>query len=256
MKPELLDGAPAGSWAECHESGWIQGYLFVLWLKRFIEWSHATKEDPILLLLDGHATHLKNIEVIDLARQNGVVLLCFPPHCTHWIQPLDVGFMKPLSIYYSNEVKKWLRSHPARVVTQFQTAALFGQAFINAATMSTAINAFRATGIWPADADFAPADTIDNQLDPVATTPSMATVGEEIRSVEILTSSDSLIETAPMDTETNNLIETTSQSRVESRTPEPVFRDHSPHPGCSGINNLKRHSFVIYPENIMPIPKL
>jgi hypothetical protein len=112
------------------------------------------------LLLDGHATHVKNIEVIDLARQNGVVPLCFPPHCTHWLQPLDVGFMKPLSTYNSKEVKKWLRSHPSRVVTQFQTAALFGQAFINAATMSTAINAFRTTGIWPlelnifADADF------------------------------------------------------------------------------------------------------
>src|SRR5699024_4365144 len=88
MKPELLDGAPPGSWGEAHESGWIQGYLFLKWLNRFIEWSHATKEDPVLLLLDGHATHVKSLEVIDLARENGVVLLCFPPHCTHRLQPL------------------------------------------------------------------------------------------------------------------------------------------------------------------------
>ncbi|XP_072375664.1 uncharacterized protein [Diabrotica undecimpunctata] len=33
MKPELLDGAPPGSWAECNDSGWMQGDLFVKWFK-------------------------------------------------------------------------------------------------------------------------------------------------------------------------------------------------------------------------------
>lgn len=77
MKPELLDGAPTGSWGECHESGWIQGPLFILWLKRFIEWSHSTKDNPALLLLDGHATHVKSLEVIDLARGHGVIYCAF-----------------------------------------------------------------------------------------------------------------------------------------------------------------------------------
>lgn len=53
-------------------------------------------------------------------------------------------------------------------MTQYQTAALFGKAFVSAATMNSVINAFRATGIWPlnkdifTDADFAPADLTDN----------------------------------------------------------------------------------------------
>ena len=55
-----------------------------------------------------------NMEVIDLARANGVVLLCLPPHCSHKMQPLDVSFMKPLSIYYDQELEKWLRNHPGR----------------------------------------------------------------------------------------------------------------------------------------------
>lgn len=46
MKPDLLDGVPAGFWGE---SGWIQ--RFVLWLKRFIKWSHSIKDNPSLLLL-------------------------------------------------------------------------------------------------------------------------------------------------------------------------------------------------------------
>ncbi|XP_055918448.1 uncharacterized protein LOC129950541 [Eupeodes corollae] len=100
MKAELMDGTPPNSWGECNKNGWITKDLFLKWFKRFIEWSRATKEQPVLLLLDGHASHVKSIEVIDVARASGVVMLCFPPHCTHRMQPLDVTFMKPLSSYY------------------------------------------------------------------------------------------------------------------------------------------------------------
>ncbi|XP_072400399.1 uncharacterized protein [Diabrotica undecimpunctata] len=165
MKPELLDGAPPGSWAECNDSGWMQGDLFVKWFKKFVAWSRVSKENIVLLLLDGHFTHTKNLKLIDLARQHGVLLLCFPPHCTHKLQPLDVSFMKPLSVYYADEIKNWLRLNPGRVVTHYQVTELFGKAFIRAGTMSIAINGFKATGIWPpnpnifVDADFVAADT-------------------------------------------------------------------------------------------------
>lgn len=75
------------------------------------------------------------------------------------------GFMTPISTYYSSEIKNWFRCHPGRVVW---TAELFGKAFVSAATITTGINAFRATGIWPVNkdivthADLAPADTTDN----------------------------------------------------------------------------------------------
>lgn len=114
--PELLDGAPPGSFAAYYESGWIQKESFVFWFKKFIEFSNATKERPVLLLLDGHASHTKNYEVLKLAVDNHVHLLCFPPHCTHRMQPGDVTFMLPLSTYYEQEVRNWLISHPRRFV--------------------------------------------------------------------------------------------------------------------------------------------
>ncbi|XP_055918616.1 uncharacterized protein LOC129950719 [Eupeodes corollae] len=167
MKVELMDGTPPNSWGECNQSGWITKDLFLKWLKRFIEWSSATKDQPVLLLLDGHASHVKSLEVIDVARANGVVMLCFPPHCTHRLQPLDVTFMKPLSSYYGDEVKKWLRQHPGRTVTHYQVGQLFGRAYLRAATMLVAINGFQTTGIWPVnsnvfeDHDFLPCQTTD-----------------------------------------------------------------------------------------------
>jgi len=85
--------------------------VFLKWFNKFILFSRASQTNKVLLLLDCHSTHTKSIQLIDKARAASVILLCFKPHCTHKLQPLDVGFMKPLSVYYCDEVKKWLREH-------------------------------------------------------------------------------------------------------------------------------------------------
>ncbi|KAJ8885237.1 hypothetical protein PR048_011433 [Dryococelus australis] len=59
------------------------------------EYSHATKDTHVLLLVDGHASHTKNLDLIDIARANSVFMLCLPPHCMYKLQSLDIGFMKP-----------------------------------------------------------------------------------------------------------------------------------------------------------------
>ncbi|XP_074038536.1 uncharacterized protein [Leptinotarsa decemlineata] len=149
MKQELLDRAPPGTTAECNVRSWMTTETFMTWLQRFVNFSGASLATPVLLLLDGHVTYTQNIEVIEHARKNGGIMLCFPPHCTHRLQPLDVGFMKPLSVYYDHACTNWLRSHPGRVITTFQISEIFADAYIQAATMSTAINAFKKCGIWP-----------------------------------------------------------------------------------------------------------
>lgn len=157
MQEEFQLGLPPGAWAEVHESasGWMVD-LFYTWFKEFVKFSKSTKSAPVLSILDGHATHTKNLEVINTARQHGVIILCLPPHSSHKLQPLDVAFMN-----YEEQVKKWLRCN--------QVSSLFGAAFIQAATMKTAINGFRKTGIWPpdqrvfSDSDFLPAETTDIQ---------------------------------------------------------------------------------------------
>lgn len=172
MQQEFETGLPPGAWAEVQETGWMTKELFLTWFKKFIEFSGASKERQILLILDGHKTHTKNLKLIDLAREKGVVLLCLPPHCSHRLQPLDVAFMKPLSKFYEDEVRTWLRTDPGKVVTLHQISSLFGKAFIRAATMSTAVNGFRKTGIWPVDrnvfkeSDFLPCSTTDIILAP------------------------------------------------------------------------------------------
>ena len=80
MKMELMDGAPAGSTYACHKTGWIQLELFTQWLRHFIECVKPSQESPALLILDGHASHTKSLEAINLARQHFITIICPPPH--------------------------------------------------------------------------------------------------------------------------------------------------------------------------------
>lgn len=81
-KAELGDSGPAGTLNLCQESGWMTGELFHRWLRHFVEYAAPGPENKVLLLLDGHASH-KYYEAVRYARESGVIMLCFPPHCTH-----------------------------------------------------------------------------------------------------------------------------------------------------------------------------
>ena len=78
-------------------------------------------------------------------------MFSLPPHSTHKMQPLDVGFMKPLKTYYAQETETWLGSSPGRVVTLFVVCKFFGSAYKSAATMETQVNSFIKTGLFPSN---------------------------------------------------------------------------------------------------------
>ncbi|KAF2900054.1 hypothetical protein ILUMI_06138 [Ignelater luminosus] len=126
------------------------------------------KQSKVLALQEKtneHTSHSKSVALIDLALENNVTLLCFPPHTIHRLQPLDVSFMAPLSAYYEQELRKWLVAHPGRAVTIYQIGKLFTVAFTRAAVMQTAIAGLKKTVIYPFNRDvfpehlFAPSET-------------------------------------------------------------------------------------------------
>lgn len=275
---QLLNDCPPGAWAEYHPSGWMQSNIFFNWFKKFVKFSRATKESPVLLLLDGHFTHTKNMEVIDFARENGVILLCFPPHCTHRLQPLDVSFMKPLSVYYDQEVSTWLRSNPGRVVSMYQISKLYGNAFIRAATMATALSGFKKTGTWPVnpavfhDSDYAPSETTDRpladhclQLAGTASLQSAAPTGLQPAASGSLQSaaptslqpaaSTSLQSAAPasLQSASPTSLQPAASASLQFATTTSLQPDAFVTPDA-GKNKVPIHSTLPTPEDIVPIP--
>jgi len=101
-----MNGTLPGSIHACHPSGWIESEIFSHWFLHFIKHTKLTKEDPVILVLDGHYSHTRNLEVSTLVRENHVDIICLPPHSGHKMQPLDKAFMGLLKTFYCQEIKK------------------------------------------------------------------------------------------------------------------------------------------------------
>ncbi|GBL73160.1 hypothetical protein AVEN_159238-1 [Araneus ventricosus] len=65
--PLLMDDAPPGSFAVYHESGWINKETFLVWFNKFIEHSNPGPKKPVLLIIDGHNSHTKSLELVNLS---------------------------------------------------------------------------------------------------------------------------------------------------------------------------------------------
>lgn len=96
--------------------------LFLEWFQKFIISSGATIDRKVLLLLDGHNSDTKNLDVIRLARAHGVIILCFSPNTAYCLQVADVVYMRPLSTNYYQQITSWLRNNLALVVSVRQVA--------------------------------------------------------------------------------------------------------------------------------------
>lgn len=194
----LMDHTPASSKGFFQESGWMTGEIFIKYLDHFMEFVKPSKQTPVLLLLDGHCSHTKSLQVLETARANGIILLSLPPHTTHRLQPLDVGFFKPLQTYYDRCIDRWLRNHPGRTFTEYQVGEAFAEAYGKAATIEIATNAFKKCGIWPfneevfSEADFAPSQTTDKpqpEISNSTTALSLANQSTPIESASLTTTS-------------------------------------------------------------------
>jgi len=164
-RPEFLDRGPVGAIGKGNKSGWITGDLFMEWFSHFLDHVQpSARPQPTLLLADGHASHTNNLQLIEKARERNVILLIFPSHCTHKLQPLDVAIFKSLKLHYDKEVSAWLHQHPGHAVQECDIAELVGLAYGHAATLRNATSAFAKTGIYPfnpnifTDEDFAACD--------------------------------------------------------------------------------------------------
>nr|XP_049694743.1 uncharacterized protein LOC126054214 [Helicoverpa armigera] len=156
--------------AECigagNASGWMTDVEFLQFMKHFISYVKPSKDSPVLLLVDNHCSHL-SLPVLDLAKDNGVVMLSYPPHCSHKLQPLDVSVFGPFKKYLSSAQDAWMRNNPGKTMTIYDLPGIVRTALPLALTPNNISNGFQKTGAYPFnrevfnESDFAPSYVTD-----------------------------------------------------------------------------------------------
>jgi hypothetical protein len=125
-----------------------------------------------LLILDDHGFHLI-MDFISFCNANKILLIVFSPHSTHSLQPLDVVLFALLSSAYSADLLCYLhRSQGLSSVKKSDFFTLFWSAWETSFKEETVLQSFKATGIFPMDAQVIlnvtkqPSRTLLFQLDP------------------------------------------------------------------------------------------
>ena len=129
------------------ESGYVDSELFIKWMEK-IFLKFAVPERPIILFIDGHKSHV-TLDVIDMARNNDVILFCLPPHTTHALQPLDVAVFKSFKNHFSKAVKALSFAKKNFVVSKRDFAQVVKDPFEQAFSIPNIKSGFRKSGIFP-----------------------------------------------------------------------------------------------------------
>jgi hypothetical protein len=127
--------------------------MYEFWLENVFIPATAHVNRPLLLIIDGHASHI-SLKILNLLRSNQIICLMLPSHSTHALQPLDVvvfssvkrdwtklvtnhfkdGFKSIRNSDFPGLMKKLFIDKaafsPARIVSSFARAGIINQYFL------------------------------------------------------------------------------------------------------------------------------
>jgi hypothetical protein len=92
-------------------SGWTSDEIGSKWLQELFDTRTAARarRNWRLLFVDGHGSHVTT-EFLQKAHERKILIVIYPPHTTHRLQPLDVGCFAPLAAYYSQSLEAFSNS--------------------------------------------------------------------------------------------------------------------------------------------------
>jgi hypothetical protein len=103
------------------------------WFEHSVSVTKPSASDPVLLIVDGHTDHTRNLYLIVKAIECDFAIFCLPPNSTHKFQPLDKTFIAPMKHYYGEEIRR-LQLQNMRAVTRYEVSELFGNAYLKVQT--------------------------------------------------------------------------------------------------------------------------
>lgn len=247
MTPTFEKDGPTGAIYKCSDNGWINGELFFEWLKHFTQHAKPSAEEPVLLILDNHASHI-SLAVHEHCKKNHIHMLSLPPHTSHRMQPLDVTFFGPFKAAYRRECDLFMKSRLAEKITPYDVASLVKKAYSSVASVSKGEAGFKATGIFPlnpdvfSEEDFLAAEVL--QSEPVVIEDAAHSISEGVAGVVDPISA----QTATVEIERQSPVPSTSR-QLYPITPERAVASTSQiNTSASSENQPRIQNFIQMPK--------
>ena len=281
----IRDGPP-GSIGTANGSGWMQEDDFVVFLKHFVNHAKPDKDDPVLLILDNHDSHL-SIEALNFCKESGIILLSLPPHTSHKLQPLDRGVYGPFKKAVNSVCDSWMLNNPGQTMTIYHIPGIVCEALPLAITPKNIMSGFSCTGIVPFnrnifdEMEFAPSLATDrpnpaeaisepvastsaasnseplastlaiSNTEPLAST-SAASNSEPVASTSAASNSEPVASTSAA-SNTEPVASTSAASNTEPVASTSAISNSEPVASTSAISNTE--PVIFSPEKVRPFPK-
>lgn len=127
-------------------NGWITSDIFYNYLEKSLI-PEMKNERPVLLIYDGHSTHVTS-RVVELAQLHNINILKLPPHTSHLLQPLDLAVFKSLKDKWDQKLCNWQRKHNGMRIPKKNFATLLARTWVELNPEIIA-NGFHKAGIVP-----------------------------------------------------------------------------------------------------------
>nr|CAI5830211.1 unnamed protein product [Callosobruchus analis] len=142
--------APEGWGVGTSDSRWMQSKQFYEYFAnvfiKFLDYQAILR--PVIVFVDGHSSHL-SLNLSNLCRENGIILICLPPNTTHLLQPHDVAFFYPLKQAWKNITRKWLYEHEGQNIHKKDIPFALNSILKERDFTSAIKSGFRICGLYP-----------------------------------------------------------------------------------------------------------
>ncbi|KZS02388.1 Uncharacterized protein APZ42_000591, partial [Daphnia magna] len=101
---------------------------------------------------------------VKYAKDNGIILLTFPPHCSHKLQPLDVSVFFPFKRSLRHCHNEWLQAHPGPRIGIKNVAGLSKVPFLTKIVPENILSGFAKADILPFNRSIIPASEFSPSL--------------------------------------------------------------------------------------------
>lgn len=139
-------------------NGWMESDIFRNYFeKSFIPTLGDSR--PVLVLYDGHSTHV-TASIVELAVREQITILKLPPHTSHLLQPLDLAVFKPLKDMWDRKLVAWQRTNSGYKIPKVQFSTLVAETWRDLKT-DVIISGFKKGGIIPFNDQVIPEDKFE-----------------------------------------------------------------------------------------------